>query len=310
MGLLLLYFILAFVATVVIGMLASGVDRKVTARIQARKGPPIIQPFYDFAKLMGKEVMVPESAKKTGFLLAPLLALAGVSLAAAILIMCNIVPSEGAEPVSFVGDIVAVIYLLMIPPIAVILGASASGNPLASLGASREMKLLLAYELPFIIAIVTVIWQAGSFSIGDVLQYQQTSAVLLKPSGIIAFIVILICIQAKLTLVPFDIPEADQEIATGVYIEYSGAPLALFKLTRAMMLFAVPAFVVTVFMGGFHIGSPWMIWGLIKYVLLLVLTILLRNTNPRLRIDQAVKFFWGGWSLLAVLGLLLAIIGH
>jgi len=311
-GLLLVYFVVAFAATAIIGMVASWIDRKVTARIQARVGPPFLQPFYDFFKLMGKEVVMPETAKKTGFLAAPLIGLAGVSLASAILIMSNIVPGPGMPRITFVGDIIVLIYLLTIPALAVILGASASGNPLASLGASREIKLLLAYELPFLISIVTVLVASGaeSFSIGGLLDYQAKHVLLARPSCIIAFIVMLLCVQAKLTLVPFDQPEADQEIATGAYIEYSGAPLAVIKLTKAMMLFAVPAFVVTVFMGGFHIGELGMLWGAGKYVILLVIIILIRNTNPRLRIDQALGFFWRGWTIFAILGLILALIGH
>jgi NADH-quinone oxidoreductase subunit H len=115
--------------------------------------------------------------------------------------------------------------------------------------------------------------------------------------------------QAKLALVPFDIPEAETEIIAGPYIEYSGAPLALYKLTRWMMLFVVPMFLVIMFMGGIVFSGWHILWGILKYVLLLVIIILMRNTNPRLRIDQAIKFFWGPMTILAVIGIVLAFLG-
>jgi NADH-quinone oxidoreductase subunit H len=86
----------------------------------------------------------------------------------------------------------------------------------------------------------------------------------------------------------------------GVYIEYSGILLAIFRLTKAMMMVVLPAFLLTVLWGGFNI------W---KYVVLLVLIILIRNTNPRVRIDQALRFFWGKMTALALLAVLLAVLG-
>ena len=106
--------------------------------------------------------------------------------------------------------------------------------------------------------------------------------------------------QAKLCLVPFDMSEAETEIMGGVLIEYSGMLLGIFKLTKIMMLVALPVFLTTVFWGGFSI------W---KYVVLLVIIILMRNTNPRVRIDQAMRFFWGKMTLIASVAVLLAVLG-
>ena len=123
----------------------------------------------------------------------------------------------------------------------------------------------------------------------------------------LAFLVALLCIQAKLGFVPFDIAEAETEVASGVLIEYSGALLAVWKLMQAMLLVALPLFLVMVFLGGFGPG----LWaGLGKYVLILVLLILIKNTNPRVRIDQAMKFFWVYCFLLLVIAVALAIIGN
>jgi NADH-quinone oxidoreductase subunit H len=305
----LFYFVIfpGFLFTAFIGLLVSWIDRKVTARVQWRVGPPILQPFYDFVKLLGKETIVPQAGSKFTFLLSPLFGLAAVTIVSTLLWLVMISPEK-----TFLGDLIVVIYLLTIPSISIIIGGFASGNPLASLGASREMKMILAYELPFILAIFTPVIKAqGIIRLGDLLQYQWANSIFLNSwSGFIAFVVAIICMQAKLALVPFDIPEAETEIIAGPYIEYSGAPLALHKLTRWMMLFVVPIFLVVMFMGGIIFSGLHILWGILKYVLLLVLIILIRNTNPRLRIDQAIKFFWGPVTILAVIGVILAFLGN
>lgn len=295
-----------FLFTAVIGLLASWIDRKVTARVQWRVGPPWYQPFADVIKLLGKETILPTTANKLTFLAAPMLGITSITLVSTLIWVMNVNPDVG-----FIGDLIVVVYLLAIPSIGIILGGFASGNPIASVGASREMKLLLGYELPFVLAImVPVIKSGGTIRLGELINYQVASGLsVASASGIVALIVAIICMQAKLALVPFDAPEAETELIGGAIIEYSGTPLALFKLTKAMMMFTVPMFLVVVFMGGVSMSFPSIIFGILKYVLLLVFIILIRNTNPRLRIDQAVKFFWGPVTGLAVLAVALALIG-
>jgi NADH-quinone oxidoreductase subunit H len=289
--------------TAVAGLVTCWIDRKVTARVQMRAGPPFLQPFYDIIKYMVKETCVPAGGPRLLFLSAPLLGLAAVTAASTIIWRSLISPQQ-----AFVGDLIVVLYLLTIPSLAVILGSFASRNPLASLGGSREMKLIMAYELPFILAVAVAILKASSINFGGILDAPMALG---SPSGVIALIVAVICMQAKLTLVPFDAPEAETELTGGAYIEYSGPPLGMFKLTRAMMLFTVPMFLVTVFWGGigFDRGALSIILGLLKYVLLVVITVLVRNTAPRVRIDQAVRFFWGPVTLAAILAVILAVMG-
>ena len=290
-----------FLFSAVLGLIVGWVDRKVTARIQWRVGPPWYQNFVDFLKLLGKEVILPKENKIT-FLFAPLLGLISVSLVATIIGRLLINPGE-----SFLGDLIVVLYLLIIPAIAIILGASASGNPLASIGVSREMKLVLAYELPFILAIVTVIIKTGNtIRLGQILTYQMNNgAVLGSISGLVAFIVAILCMQAKLGFVPFDASEAEQEIMGGVFIEYSGFLLAIFKLMKLILLYVMPLFLISLFW-----AASISIYSLIgKYVLLLVIIILIKNTSPRVRIDQALRFFWGPVTVLATIGIILALLG-
>ncbi|MFH1201431.1 MAG: complex I subunit 1 family protein [Candidatus Omnitrophota bacterium] len=290
-----------FLFSACVGLIAGWVDRKVTARIQWRVGPPWYQNFIDIIKLLGKETIVPEGAKST-FLLAPWLGLLSAVLVAAILGKSVIYPQE-----SVLGDLIVVLYLLIIPAIAIIVGASSSRNPLASLGASREMKLVLGYELPFILSVVVIIIKSqGVIQIGQILNQQVNfGSNIACWSGKLAFIAAIFCMQAKLCFVPFDMSEAEQEIMGGVLIEYSGLPLAIFKLTKAVLLYTMPLLLITLFWGGNL--SPLALVG--KYVALLVIIILIKNTNPRLRIDQAIRFFWGPVSIIAVIAVILALFG-
>ncbi|MBU4472953.1 MAG: NADH-quinone oxidoreductase subunit H [Candidatus Omnitrophica bacterium] len=290
-----------FLFSACIGLMAGWIDRKVTARIQWRVGPPWYQNFVDIIKLLGKETIVPETAKLT-FLFAPFLGLLSLVLATTILGKAFILPSE-----SFLGDLIVILYLLIIPAIAIIVGAFSSRNPLASIGASREMKLVLAYELPFILSIIVVLIKCqGAIQIGSILNHQiNFGPNLASVSGMVAFIVAILCMQAKLGLVPFDASEAEQEIMAGALIEYSGLPLAIFRLSKAVLLYTTPLLLITLFWA--KDLSPFSLVG--KYITLLVIIILIKNTNPRLRIDQAVKFFWGPVTFLALAAVVLAVFG-
>lgn len=296
------YFIFpGFLFTAIVGMFLTWIDRKVTARVQMRVGPPWYQPYADFLKLLLKETIIPEGASKTLFFMGPIFGLISMSILAVMLFTMNFSPEN-----SFAGDLIVMIYLLALPPIGVIIGGSASKNPLASVGASREMTQYFAYELPFLVAIAGIVLKSGgTIKFGEIIQLQKVSGPFLYSiSGIIFAIVFLLVIQAKLGFVPFDIPEAEQEIMAGPYIEYSGVALAIYKITKAMMLLLLPVFMISILWGG--IGD-W--WAILKLFLIVVLLILIKNTNPRLRIDQALKFFWIFLGIFSVIGLVLAMKG-
>jgi len=296
-----------FLLTAIIGLLASWIDRKVTAKVQYRVGPPLLQPLIDIVKLLGKETLIPAGSSKITFLMAPVIGLASVILVSTLLWINNIYPAK-----SFLGDLIVVLYLLVIPSISIIMGGFASRNPLASLGASREMKLILSYELPFILAIlVTVIKSGFTFRLGEILTFQaQNGAFVRSWSGTLALIVAIICMQAKLALVPFDIPEAETEIVGGPLIEYSGSGLAIYRLMKNMLMFTVPFFLIIVFIGGLRLDGIHLLYGVLQYIGLVALMTVIRNTNPRVRIDQAVKFFWGPMTIIAIIAIILALLGR
>lgn len=301
-----LFFIGSFAVLSVLGLLAMWVDRKVTARLQFRVGPPWYQNFADFVKLTGKETLIPEDANRFIFVLAPVISVLATTLCGAILFLVF------KKDFGFPGDLILLVYLLAIPALAIILAGSASGNVLASVGISREMKLLLGYELPFICAIIIPAIKSGATtSLLDILQFQRTNGLVIgSVSGVIGFLISVFSVQGKMGYVPFDLAEAEGEISSGALIEYSGILLGVFRLAKALLLVVAPLFIVTLYMGGIDFSS-WttVINGILKYILILVLIILIKNTNPRVRIDQAMRFFWGWMTLFGITGILLAIMG-
>lgn len=279
------YFLVApgFLFTAIAGLVSTWIDRKVTARIQWRQGPPWYQPFADILKLMGKETIVPK-ASKIVFISAPLAGVIAVPLVSAMLWYMNIYARAG-----FTGNLIIVILLLAVPSLALVAGGSVSKNPLSALGVKREARLFLAYELPFVIAAA-----AAAVGVGSI-------------SRAIAFFVALMAAQAQLGFAPFETTEAEQEIEGGPLLEYSGRLLAAFKLTKAMMLYVLPVLLITLFLGGIDIyTSTGVLWFLLKYFMVLVLMVLIKNTNPRLRIDQVERFFLGPMTILALIALALA----
>ncbi len=303
----------ATLGTFVLGAVTSWVDRKVTARVQYRVGPPLLQPVYDVIKLLGKETVLPASARRTGFLLAPVAGVAAVAVAATLLWMALLGRDFG-----FRGDLIVVVYLLTIPSLALILGGSASGSPHAAVGASREMKLVFSYELPLVVALlVAVVKVAGGwgFQLGAMPGMAGGAPAVHSLSGVLALAVALVCFQAKLGLVPFDLAEAETELMAGVETEYSGPPYAMFQVTKLMLLATLPVLAITVFWGGLgstaETGTGWAVVRFaLKYLLIVVLIVLARNTNPRLRVDQAVRLFWFVVTPVAALALVLAILGY
>lgn len=294
-----------FLFTAILGLTVGWVDRKVSARFQYRVGPPFLQNFNDFFKLLGKETIIVKDGVHSMFVVAPFISFAMLVLVSAI------VGTSLFFNISFGGDLIVIMYLLMIFSVMVVLGGSASGNVYSSLGAGREIKLLLADELAFILVLLVPIIKSGyQLDLGNILAAQADGMFIGSASGIIAFIIGLLCIQAKMTLPPFHIPEAETELVEGPFMEYSGPPLGFWKLNHFMMYVVFPFLLVLLFWGGFNFNGIEILWSVLKYLLIVVLMIIIKNTNPRIRIDTALNFFWKYATPLTLIAMVLAVFGY
>ena len=289
------------------GLFAEYVDRKLYAKIQNRVGPPIVQPFADFLKLLSKESIVPEAADRDVYLVAPLFGLAGVLTA------ILYVPVWAEEAVfAFQGDLVVVLFLLALPSFALFFGGWHSRNRFSDVGTLRTLTQLFGYEVPFFLACLAPAMAAGSWEISSVMGTLSTNPValaLLLPG----FAVGLLSLQAKLERVPFDAPEAETEIAGGSLVEYSGRKLALFKLTKDMELVVGAAFLSALFLGGPYplVGVAGPIGGFVAFALkvlfVVVLLTVVKSAFARVRIEQAVGVFYR-WAVgIAIVQMLIVI---
>ncbi|MBN2413706.1 NADH-quinone oxidoreductase subunit H [candidate division KSB1 bacterium] len=302
------FFLLIFpglLFTGILGLTVGWVDRKVSARFQFRVGPPFLQNFNDFFKLLGKETIIVKEGVHSLFIAAPFIAFAVIVLIST-MIGVALFFNKG-----FGGDLFVIMYLLMVYSVMIILGGSSTGNVYSSIGAAREMKLLLADELAFIfVCMVPVVKADYQLSLEQILNWQSIEGAFIgSVSGVIAFIVGILCIQAKMTLPPFHIPEAETELVEGPFMEYSGPPLAFWKLNHFMLYVVLPFLLVLLFLGGFNLHGLGILWAVLKYFLIVVVMIIIKNTNPRIRIDTALNFFWKYAALLGFIALILAVLG-
>ncbi|MBS1226566.1 MAG: Ech hydrogenase putative subunit, partial [Candidatus Aminicenantes bacterium] len=258
-------------------------DRKVYARLQNRMGPThtgrfgLLQPIADFFKLMAKEDVVPEAADKKLFSVLPVIGLAVVSTAGLLLPVWNfdlLVPGW----TSFPGDIIVILYLLSLPTLVLLIGAS------------RVLTMLFGYEVPLFLAVLSPAILADSWRLAEIAAFYQARPLLLL-ANLPGFLVALIAVQAKLERTPFDIPHAETEIVGGTFTEYSGKKLALFRLTFDIELVVASGLLAAVFLGGFPGGAIiGFLHFVVKTLFIIFLLSLLRALTSRIRVDQVVSF--------------------
>ena len=300
------------------GLLFKGIDRKLVAHMQGRVGPPIRQPFLDVMKLMSKENIVPKHAVKWMYNLAPL-----ICLTASIIILFYI-PIGSIPPfLEGHGDIILILYLFAIPSLAMVAGGFASSSPFATVGAQREMVTMISYELPLSIIIISMVWRLSNIG-GDVFSLQFIAQhPLWNNVGLLGFIGLLflllsliIVTPGELAKVPFDVAEAETEIAGGLTVEYSGRNLAMLYMADGVKIFAFSGIIVALFFP-YNIASFLSLNGivgsvvdflffLLKVFLVMFFSVtLIRAGMARLRITQVVSSYWFTVSLIALIGLVL-----
>lgn len=290
-----------------LGLVLKGIDRRVAARLQGRVGPPLLQPFFDLVKLGFKQRTVPTTACETVFFGAPLIGV--VALLAAV----ALIPIAGVyAPAPQLGNLLVLLYLLMVPGIVLMLAGSASGSPFGAIGFSREMVLMLAYEAPLVVVAATVALRTGlaeghwvTFSLSEIVAWQRAhGANLFDPLMWPAVAAFALFLPANLGIVPFDIPEAETEVLEGPLLEYSGSDLGLFKMMAALKTVVVLSLGIALFLPLPLTGpAGFAVWlGEILVLALLAVTVV-RLSAGRMRIDQAFRFFLTWPSLLAAASL-------
>ncbi len=317
--------------SVIVGLLYKGIDRKLAARMQSRIGPPILQPFWDIQKLLVKESIVPENAVPWLFNGAPLLAFAVTIGILFYLPIGGIMPAaEGT------GDLILILYLLMLPAVLMVIGGFASGSPYAAVGAQREMVMMMSYEFPLATVVMTIAWKLSA-AYGPLLTavgMQPFSLVTLAALpvwsivgavgavGILVLLaVMLVVTPAELTKVPFDAPEAHEEISAGFLVEYSGRNMALFYLTDAVKTVVVAALLIAIFFpygidgllglsGIAALVANFLFFWVKVLVIMTVAVTFLRVAIARLKVDQIAHIFWAPVLATSLVGLALVVVDH
>jgi NADH-quinone oxidoreductase subunit H len=266
------------------------VERKAVALMQGRVGPPFMQPFYDFVKLLGKSN--PPRTGVAGALMKawPLLA---VSSAAGAVALLPVLPSYGG----FQGDLILLLALLEMPSICIIAAGFSSRSIFGEIGSAREAVLSVSYNIVFLLAIVSIAASQHTFRL-DALAGQSASP--LRWLGIIA---LLVCLPAKLHLNPFSLPNAEQEIYSGPMTEYAGPELAMWELAHGLEWIAGTGLVAT--LAAPHLAAWWLaaiLFVALSFAIVLLLSVL-ASATARLAIDTTVRFYWQCTLIFAVLAI-------
>jgi NADH-quinone oxidoreductase subunit H len=291
-------------------------ERKGLGRIQNRYGPnrvgpfAFFQPIADGIKSLTKEDIVPQTADRVVHFLAPVvLVLAAFSLYAVLPVGRNMVLANLDGGVLFFFAVSSVMELT------IFMAGWSSHNKYSLLGAMRAIAQMISYEVPLILASVTVVMAAGSLSTVTIVEKQAGYTGILPhwfvftPWGFAGFVLFMIAATAESNRSPFDLPEGESEIIAGYYTEYSGFKFALFFLGEYLGMFAISGLAITLFLGGwtaplsFLTWVPSYLWFFAKLLAIIVMFIWVRGTLPRLRMDQLMNFAWRFMLPMALLNL-------
>jgi NAD(P)H-quinone oxidoreductase subunit 1 len=324
--------LLVLVAAVVGVLVNVWLERKISAAAQQRIGPEyagalgLLQPMADGLKLLFKEDIIPARADGLLFTLGPVLVLVPVILS------WLVVPFGQNLLISNVGvGIFLWIALSSIQPIGLLMSGYASNNKYSLLGGLRAAAQSISYEIPLALAVLAIVMMSNSLSTVDIVN-QQTGAGILswniwrQPIG---FVIFWICALAECERLPFDLPEAEEELVAGYQTEYSGMKFALFYLGSYINLVLSALLVSVLYLGGWGFPVPveWLaglmgqsvdaplvqlitgavgiVMTILKAYLLVFFAILLRWTVPRVRIDQLLDLGWKFLLPIALVNLLI-----
>ena len=269
----LVYLILAPVA----GCVLAGVDRKLSARMQGRRGPPIRQPYYDVRKFMEKEQITSNGVQD-------------------FYVACYLLFVIATGCMFFAGmDLLLVLFTLTLGETFLILAAYCSGSPFSQVGAQRELYVAMAYEPILLLVAIAFYLQTGSFAIGDIVSSDGMAVIPL----IGVFVAFLYALTMKLRKSPFDLSmshHAHQDLVRGMTTEFSGRTLAMLEVSHWYENIMLLALVALFFMDGTWVGFAV---GLVVAVLAYLLEVYIDNGFARMKWQTALK---SGWVVALVLG--------
>ncbi|WP_051261126.1 NADH-quinone oxidoreductase subunit NuoH [Desulfovibrio inopinatus] len=289
------------------GLVLVYVERKVAGHVQRRPGPfevgphGLLQPLVDAAKLIGKQLVTPQGADKILFWVAPVLSFLPVF----VLFM----PIPFGETVFALDTNLGLLLILAFAGLGVLslcLAGWASNNKWSLLGAARAVAQSVAYEIPLLLAVLTIAMQTGTLDLMDMVRSQGAWPwqwnIVCQP---VAFFIYFVSAIGETNRAPFDLPEAESELTAGFHTEYSGMGFGLFFLAEYANMIVVCAVATILFLGGWQ--GPFFsgaVWFLAKLYILLLLIIWFRWTYPRVRFDQLLNINWKWLLPLALANLL------
>jgi NADH-quinone oxidoreductase subunit H len=298
-------------------------ERKIQAWVQVRLGPMrvgphgALQPIADALKLLIKEDITPVKVDRPVFTLAPIMAMVPALIAFAVIPFGSEVTLFGYTVPLFVADVnVGLLYIVSITSIGVygiILAGYASNSKFPLLGGLRASAQLISYEIAVTMILVSVVATAGTLSMVGIIDAQFEQRVWFAFIQPVAFVVMLIGGLAETNRIPFDLPEAEQELVGGFHTEYSGMRFALFFLAEYANMIVASAVMTTLFLGGWLPPFPnvpvlsflgWVpgwVWFMLKTFGFIYLMMWVRATLPRYRYDQLMRL---GWKFLIPVGIL------
>ena len=293
-----------FLSLTIIVLLLVWLERKVLARIQMRMGPMrvgfhgALQPIADAIKLISKEDILPAWADKLVYWFAPI-----VVFVPAFLLWVTIPFGKNMVIRSLDLGLFFIVAISVLSVLGLIMAGWGSANKYAVLGGLRAAGQLMSYEIPLIMAILTIAILSQSLNLVEIVDKQsQIPNIFIQPLGLVLFF---IAGLAELGRTPFDIHHAESEVVGGPFVEYSGAHWSVFFLAEYINTFTISILTVLLFLGGWHwpnipfsgnlqtILSVFVV--LIKSILVVSVIFWIRATYPRLRIDQLMSF---GWKML------------
>lgn len=285
-------------------------ERKILGRVQVRPGPNrvgpfgLLQPVADGIKAFVKEDLVPAAADKPVFVIAPVICVFSALSLFAVIPFGGTVHLLGREVKLVIADVdIGLLYIFAMASLGeygIVLGGWSSGNKYGVLGSLRAAAQMISYEVSLGLIVIGVIILAGSMRLSEIVEAQRhVWFVVYQP---LAFVLYIVAALAEINRTPFDMPEAESELACGFNIEYSSMKFALFFMAEYVHMVAVAALATTLFLGGWtgpYLPGP--VWFLIKVFALVFFFIWERGTFPRLRYDHIMQF---GWKVLFPLALL------